>query len=123
MNLILYTHLVAEVLALVIGAVVFFQDKGTERHKKLGKIYAVLMVGASFIAFGMQKDGAYGWLHVLAAFTIYNVVQGYRAARAKEMRAHQSNMIVAYFSSLVAFVFAVHPDRFIGQWIERLLGH
>ena len=121
MNMFIYLHLIAVIPALVIGAYILLKKKGTAEHKKLGKLWAYLMIFAAFVSFGMQSGDGFSWLHGLALFTLYSVIQGIRAAKEKEFRAHQRNMFFAYFSSVVAFVFALQPHRFIGQIIDSLI--
>lgn len=121
MKMFIYVHLVAVIPALLIGTYILLKKKGTEEHKKLGRWWAYLMVFASFVAFGIQSGEGFSWLHGLAAFTIYNVIQGVRAAKAKEIRSHQGNMFFAYLASLVAFVFAIQPHRIVGQFIDSFI--
>ena len=44
-------HLIAVVPALVIGTVVLFLEKGTPRHKALGRIWVALLLVASISSF------------------------------------------------------------------------
>ncbi len=118
MSFFLYAHLFTILPALALGPIVLLRTKGDLTHKRLGKVWVGLMLTASLLSFGVMHNGRPSWLHGLAAFTIFSVVRGIRAAKRRDLRAHQGNMIGSYIGTVAAFVFALTPGRMAGDWIR-----
>ncbi len=119
MRFFLYAHLATILPALALGPVVLLRRKGDVLHKRLGKTWAVLMVTASLLSFGIMFQGRPSWLHGLAAFTIFSVWRGVRAAKRRDLRAHKGNMIGSYAGTVAAFIFALMPGRMAGDWVRN----
>lgn len=103
--------------ALVLGPLVLLKAKGTPQHKRLGKIWAYLMLISSALSFGIRSNGHFSWLHGLAAYTLYSVIRGILSARKKDFARHKRFMIGSYIGSAVAFLFTLHPERILGKWL------
>jgi len=65
---IMFLHLGAAILSLVLGAVVLYRRKGTASHKALGRIWVGLMLVAALSSFWILeiRDGAgFSVIHLL----------------------------------------------------------
>jgi uncharacterized membrane protein len=116
MKLWLYLHLFTILPCLLLAPAILFRKKGDSNHKTLGRTWAYLMIFSSALSFGIQSHGTFSWLHGLAAFTILSVMKGVLAARKGNFSAHKRSMIGAYVGSVIAFMFALSPNRFLGSW-------
>jgi uncharacterized membrane protein len=110
----LATHVVAALMALVLGPVNLFRRRRDRTHRILGLTWAASMYYVCLSSFGIVTDGHYSWLHGLSAFTVVTVSLGILAAVRGNIRAHVMNMAGSYLGLLVAFLFAATvPSRAI----------
>lgn len=113
-------HLSTIVPILLIGPFILFRKKGDKLHKLIGKIWAVFMIVSCLASFAIHPRG-FSWLHGLAAFTIFSVVRGINYARMGNLKGHQRSFIGSYCGALIAFVFALRPQRILGAWVWGLI--
>jgi uncharacterized membrane protein len=108
-------HVVAAVLAAVLGAVQFLRRKGTGSHRALGRVWvgamavtavsSVLMVGTSAVV-------GFSAIHLLTAFTLFVLPFGVIHARQGRIREHRSEMVWLYLGAIViAGAFTLMPGR------------
>jgi uncharacterized membrane protein len=109
---------------LAIGAVQFFRRKGSLRHKQLGKIYMLLMLGTSLVTLSMPAQVGpqflhhFGFIHVFSILGLIGVPTAYLAARRGYVRAHAFAMIALYIGGiLIAGAFAFSPGRMLHGWL------
>ena len=110
--------------AFLIGTYLLFTEKGTGTHKKLGRIYMVLMlVTATITLFMKARVGPvflnhFGYIHSLSMLTIYTVPFAYFAAKKGNSKKHKSGMIGLYAGGIIiAGSFALMPGRLLHGWI------
>ena len=116
-TIIIVTHTVAAISAIVIGAIFLLKRKGTFNHRLLGWIWVVLMALVSLLSFGIQRNG-FSWIHLLSMFTIVMLVVGIRNARIHNVPLHGKTMKGIYLGALVITgIFTLLPARLIGQAI------
>lgn len=115
-----YMHLSTILPAFIIGTYLMLNRKGTGLHKKLGKIYMVLMLLTGVITLfmpayvGPQLFGHFGFLHVFSIVVLVTVPSAYVAARKGNVAAHRGNMIGLYVGGiLVAGAIAFMPGRML----------
>lgn len=71
-------HIISSSLALIIGAMVLFQTKGTPKHKRLGAFYFWLMVVANVTClFIMKAFGKWFFPHWLGIAALVVLIPGY----------------------------------------------
>lgn len=101
--------------ALVLGAVQLSSKKGTQLHKIVGRIWvsAMFVVAlSSFFIHDIRLIGPFSPIHLLSAFTLYNLVEGMLAIRNGNIEKHQKNMKVLYvFGLILAGLFTLAPGR------------
>lgn len=115
---VIYAHLSTILPSLLLGPIVLLRRKGDHTHRILGKVWAILMLLASALSFGILSSGHLSWLHGLAAFTIFSVLRGIRAARRRDLGQHKASMVGSYVGTVAAFVFALSPGRMAGDWVR-----
>jgi len=115
-----YFHLATIIPAFIIGSYLLLNRKGTPRHKRLGKVYMLLMLATASIALFMPaKVGPtvfnhFGFIHLFCFSVLYGVPAAYFAVRRGNMRAHVGNMVGIYIGGIIiAGTFALMPGRFL----------
>ncbi len=118
-------HLFTILPAASLGAWLFLAKKGSPLHRKLGKIYMVLMgFTALWTLFlpahvGPTLFGHFGGLHALSLLTAWTVPTAWKAARNGQIRKHKSAMIQLYVGGiLVAGGFALFSE---GRLLHTML--
>ncbi len=119
-----YGHMLAGLVSVAIGPVVFFRRKGTRSHRILGYIYVVLMLGVNVSALTMYDfTGGPNLFHVFAIISLGTITPGiFCAVRARmtgsprAVEAHYYWMSWSYFGLLAAFVSQIGSRVDLGQW-------
>lgn len=113
-NPLLATHVVAALVALVIGPVNILRRRRDRTHCVLGYTWAASMYYVCGSSFWIVTDGRYSWLYGLSAFTVVTVSLGILAAVRGNIPGHLMNMVGSYLGLLAAFGFAAGvPSRAI----------
>ncbi len=106
-------HIVLAFIALVAGGAVFGLKKGNQKHRIVGRVYFLSMVGLNLTAFGIYNlFGRWGMFHWLALASLVTVVAGYIAIRYKNVLAHYYFMVWSYVGLLggaISELFARFP--------------
>jgi uncharacterized membrane protein len=111
-------HLMTAIPALPLGAWVLLRRKGDAMHRLLGRIWAMLMLGAALTSFGMAGAlGRVGPIHLLAVAILIALPRAVLAARRGRILAHRRGMILLYASLILATLFAFLPGRMMGLWL------
>ena len=117
-------HVIAAVLALVVGAAVFLRRKGTVTHVWFGRTWAILMLVVALSSFWITgRDGLYSWIHGLSVLVTLAVPFGVFLAIRGQVSAHRKLMSGLYIGGLViAGLFALSPNRMLGELLWMSLG-
>ena len=120
---IMMLHLWTVLPSFAIGTLLLIIKKGTPIHKKLGRVYMILMfftaVASLFLEarVGRQFLNHFGLIHLLSFLTIYTVPTAWIAARKGNIKVHKRKMIILYFAGLiVAGGFTFFPGRYLYQF-------
>ena len=79
----MYYHLATVVPCFVIGTLLLLIRKGTPVHRRLGRIYMVLMLVTATITLFMPAEvgprvlNHFGWIHSFSFLTLYTVPTAY----------------------------------------------
>lgn len=119
----IWVHLTAVVLALVIGALVLWRRKGDARHRLWGRVWVVLMLVGAISSFWITEinDGGFSPIHLLSAYTLFCLALGIYAIRKRHrdpeaISKHRAAMQSLYaFGLLIAGGFTFLPDRLLGR--------
>lgn len=121
-DILMYVHLFTVVPCIILGAYGLLGKKGTQIHRKLGRIYMVLMLFTALVTLfmpalvGPQFLNHFGWIHLFSFLTIYTVPTAYTAIRKGNVRAHQRKMVLLYIGAIIiagGFTFA--PGRYLHE--------
>jgi uncharacterized membrane protein len=115
-------HFATVAPAFVLGTwLLFASEKGSPRHRLVGKIYLCLMSATaiaavfirSFSNLALEIGGfRFGLLHLFVLLTAWSVWTALRSARAGNIGAHQGAMRGLYFGGLIfAGLLAFLPGR------------
>lgn len=70
-------HLIFSILALIFGSYILFTQKGTKRHRQVGYLYVVFMLGVNITALMIYRlTGKFGVFHFLAIWGLLSVLIG-----------------------------------------------
>ena len=118
-----YLHLASVGLAGVLGTYLMIVRKGDSHHKKLGKIYMVLMLVTASVSLimpaqiGFTLFNHFGPIHLLSFLAIISVVTAYLAIKQGNISLHQKSMIGLYFGGvIIAGAFTLMPGRLLNTW-------
>lgn len=119
-----YLHLATVVPCFLIGGWVLARRKGTAVHKRLGRIYAVLMLFTAVATLAMPAAvgpavlGHFGFIHLFSVLVLVSVPLAVVAIRKGNRRAHIGHMLGVYFGGiLIAGGFAFAPGRLLYGWL------
>lgn len=115
-------HLFAALAAVLIGAFVMVQTKGSARHRLLGRIWVGLILLTAISSFWLRRDGHFSWIHLLSVWTIVSIVIAVQAIRRHDVQRHLRFMRGSYVSLLVAGVFTLLPFRRLGWLLWHSVG-
>lgn len=117
-------HLATVLPALFIGAVLLLRPKGTGLHRRLGRLYMLLMLTTAVVSLCMSAEvgptlfGHFGFIHLFSVLVLFSVPSAYRAARAGHIGRHRRHMVGLYVGGiLIAGSFALLPGRLLHGWI------
>lgn len=109
-------HLACALIALPLGAVVLWRPKGTATHKLLGRVWVVLMLVIAISSYWLRTlNGGFSFIHLLSVLTLVAIPLGIYEARRGNIRAHVSRMRGVYIGLVIAGVFAMMPNRTLGE--------
>jgi len=70
-------HTIFASIAVITGAIVILNNKGTQFHKKVGYVYVISMLIMNATAFGIYRlFGGFGVFHVLALLSLFALLGG-----------------------------------------------
>jgi uncharacterized membrane protein len=119
-----YLHLATILPAFAIGTYLLISRKGSPVHRRLGRLYMLLMLITALITLfipaevGPQLLGHLGFIHGFSLLVLVTVPTAYLAARRGKVRQHMANMVGLYVGGiLIAGFFAFAPGRLLHQWL------
>lgn len=112
-------HLLCAVPAIPLGGWIMLSRKGDRRHKLLGRIWAVFMLGAALSSFALTGllGGSFSPIHALSVLVLVSIPRAVWNIRRGKVGAHKRSMVVLYVSLVTAASFAFLPGRLMGDWL------
>ena len=117
----IYVHAFFALLAVPLGLYILLTQKGTKKHKLIGRIWSLFLLIVSFTAIFIQAitPGQYSLIHLLIPWTIGSLIYSIWSIRKfqkkkleKYKKAHMYSMIGVYVGALlVAGLFTLMPGR------------
>ncbi len=112
---VIIVHALAAMAAFVLGLVQLAAPKGTLPHRRLGWIWAGLMLAVVVSSFGIhtiRSIGPFSPIHGLSLFTLAMLPPALLAARRHRPRQHGVAMLLLFTGALViAGAFTFYPGR------------
>ena len=118
-------HLMAALLALLIGSAVMARRKGTSSHKMLGRTWVVLMattaIASAFVRdYNLPNIAGYTPIHFFTVYTAVYLPLGVMRIRQGRVSAHRKIMRGLFFGAcVIAGIFTLVPGRFMGNLIWK----
>lgn len=85
-SVLLALHIMAGINALVTGTLIVLLKKGGQRHRRLGNLFFLAMLGVGITAFALAIVRSNAFLFMVGVFSMYQVLGGHRAVRKKSLR-------------------------------------
>jgi uncharacterized membrane protein len=112
-------HAFAAIAAFGIGGFVLFRRKGDDTHRRLGRLWVILMAAtavSSLFIWQSRTFGLFSPIHLLSLITLVTLWLGVRHARRRNIRAHLITMQALYLGALViAGWFTFMPGRIMNE--------
>lgn len=116
MPAIIAAHIASATLSVILGSTVLLAEKGTVRHKWLGRLWAVAMFATALSSFDIRElnPGHFSWVHGLSLLTFVSVGRAIWAIRQGNVRGHQLAMRGSFIGLVVAGIAAAAtPHRLL----------
>ena len=86
-------HLICSIIALIFGAIIVLNPKGTKKHKFLGYTYVSAMLGLNFSGLGIYNFGSFNLFHLFALISLSTIILGLYSAITR----HKNWFIYHYY--------------------------
>ncbi|MFK7843538.1 MAG: DUF2306 domain-containing protein [Sphingorhabdus sp.] len=116
-------HLSTVIPAIPLGAFVLWRKKGDNMHRRLGRIWAVLMLVTAISSFWIGRPGTgiagsgFSFIHGFAVWTLFSVPYAVYKVRKGNIEAHLRAMQGLYIGLLIAGLFSFIPGRIMGSLV------
>lgn len=111
-------HLLTVIPAVPLGIYLFLTPKGTAKHKRAGRVWAVLMLMTAIDSFWIRSsNGGIGPIHIFSCITLVSMARAMIAIRRGDIRAHERAMTGCFIGLLVAGLFSFMPGRIMGTLV------
>ena len=112
-------HTVAGVLATLVGAAQLWLTKGTVLHRRLGYVWAGLIVFVALTGFFIFERGVappFNYLSKpLSALVLVMLWWGIRLARSSKIKEHRQTMIQLFWLTMLIGLLTIQPGRIVHQ--------
>lgn len=125
---IVFTHMVAALACLVLGAALLARRKGTPGHRILGRAWVAAMAAVMATSFfihdrGMPNVAGFSPIHLLSVLVAVLLPRAVWQARRGRIEAHRKTMRGLYYGGcVVAGLFTLLPGRFLGSQLWSGVG-
>ena len=115
---VLIIHLATVIPAVPLGAYVLWSRKGDAMHKRLGRVWAAMMLITAIDSFWVRgMTGAIGPIHFFSAVTLVSIPLAIYHIRNGNIAAHKRAMTFTYIGLCVAGLYAMVPGRLVGSFL------
>ena len=114
-------HTVAGVLATLVGAAQLWLTKGTVLHRRLGYVWAGLIVFVALTGFFIfESDVAAPFNYLSKPLSVLVLVMlwwGIRLARAGKIKQHRQTMTQLFWLTMIIGLLTIQPGRIMHQML------
>jgi uncharacterized membrane protein len=119
-------HVIAATLSLALGAYVLLARKGTAAHRLAGRAWVAAMAVTAAGSFLIESQvlplrtplGAFGPIHLLSAFVLWQLWRAVAAIRRGDVALHRRAMTGSFTGLAIAGAFTLLPGRTLGAWVS-----
>ena len=112
-------HTIAGVLATLVGASQLWLTKGTVIHRRLGYVWAGLIVFVALTGFFIFETGVappFNYISKpLSALVLVMLWWGIRLARSGKIKEHRQTMIQLFWLTMLIGLLTIQPGRIVHQ--------
>ncbi len=94
-------HVAAVLPTIPLGGWLLLARKGTPMHKKLGKVWLVLMLITATTAIFIQTSGSFSPIHLFVPLTFHAAWKVVATARRGDIQAHKRHLVFTYMTALL----------------------
>ena len=94
-------HVIAVLPTIPLGGWLMLARKGTALHKRLGKVWLVLMLVTATSAIFIQSSGGFSWIHLFVPMTFHAAWKVMATARRGDIQAHKRHLVFTYLTALM----------------------
>lgn len=94
-------HVAAVLPTIPLGGWLLLARKGTALHKRLGKLWLVLMLVTATSAIFIQTSGGFSWIHLFVPMTFHAAWKVMATAKAGDIQAHKRHLVFTYLTALM----------------------
>ena len=112
-------HVASVLPAVPLGGYLLLARKGTTLHKRLGKVWLVLMLITATSAIFIQSNGGFSPIHIFVPITFHAAWKTIATARRGDIAGHKKHLVLTYLTALMIpgiVAFAI-PGRLMNQML------
>jgi uncharacterized membrane protein len=94
-------HVIAVLPTIPLGGWLLLARKGTALHKRLGKVWLVLMLITATSAIFIESSGGFSWIHLFVPMTFHAAWKVMATARRGDIQAHKRHLVFTYLTALM----------------------
>ena len=116
----LWGHLATVLLATGLTPVILLGRRGTVRHRLLGRVWVVAMLGTAALTLGVRvlHPGHWSWIHLLSLLVIVQAPILWWTAATGRIEQHRQSVRGLVTGALVIAGFFTFPfGRLLGRWL------
>ncbi len=116
----IWLHLATILVAVALTPVMLLRRRGDRSHRRLGWIWVTAMIATALTSFAIRdaNDGGFSFIHILSAWTLFQVPLIAWSARQHNVRQHRRSVRAMVLGALLIAGFFTFPfNRLLGQWL------
>jgi len=116
----IWAHLATIGLALVLTPLILLGRRGTQRHRLLGRIWAVSLIATALLSFDIRlsRHGEFSPIHLISVATLILVPRIWWTARRHQIVKHRRAVRGMVTGALLVAGFFTFPfNRLLGHWL------
>ncbi len=94
-------HVASVLPAIPLGGFLLLARKGTTLHKRLGKLWLVLMLITATSAIFIQSSGGFSFIHIFVPITFHAAWKTIATARKGDIAGHKKHLVFTYLTALM----------------------
>ena len=117
---VVWAHMAAVLTALALTPVMLLRRRGDHRHRQLGYVWVTALTLTALVSFAIRgmNDGRLSLIHLLSAWTLWQLLGIVRSARTHRVVDHRRHVrLMTAGALLIAGGFTLIPGRLLGHWL------